>query len=64
MYSAKGIVRGFVEDTIVNRNDILSKATAVLSYRPFNMKGQELEEVIGSLLQDYLDISEPEANEA
>lgn len=62
MYSAKGMVRGFVEDTIVNRNDILSKATAVLSYRPFNMKGQELEEVIGSLLQDYLDISEPEAN--
>lgn len=62
MYSTKNTVRAFIEYTTKHRNDILSKATAVLSFRPFNMKGQELEEVIGSLLQDYLDVSEPSAD--
>jgi hypothetical protein len=42
---------------------LLSKSLAVLSHRPFNMKGQEIEEILGLILQgglkDYFNIKNP-----
>jgi hypothetical protein len=52
--STADIVREiFVDDLEINEK--ISRCLAVFSHRPFNMKGQELEEVLGYYIKDALE---------
>lgn len=48
------IIRKIIRNHLDSKDSYLSKALAVLSYRPFNMKGQEIEEIVGLLMFDGL----------
>lgn len=49
------IIRKIIIEHVKNDGDYLSKSLAVLSHRPFNMKGQEIEEIVGLLLLEGLE---------
>jgi hypothetical protein len=63
MTTTKEIIRTIVNKHEEEEEGYLSKSLAVLSHRPFNMKGQEIEEIIGLLiyngLQTYYKIIQP-----
>jgi len=63
MPSTKEIVRNIVITHENEPESYLSKSLAILSHRPFNMKGQEIEEIVGLMiysgLQNYYDINPP-----
>jgi len=53
--TTKEIVRKMIKEEAENGiNSRLVKSLAVLSHRPFNMKGQEIEEIVGLLLHQFL----------
>lgn len=51
--STKELIRSIITHQELEEG-ILSKSIAVLSHRPFNMKGQEIEEIFGVILRDGL----------
>jgi hypothetical protein len=53
--TTKEIVREMIKEEAKGGVDSrLTKSLAVLSHRPFNMKGQEIEEIVGLLLHQFL----------
>lgn len=52
--STKKIVRNLIKAHQKSSSPYLSKVLAVLSQRPFNMKGQEIEEIMGLLIKQGL----------
>jgi hypothetical protein len=63
MQSTKEIVRSIVITHENEPESYLPKSLAILSHRPFNMKGQEIEEIVGLMiysgLQNYYDNNPP-----
>ena len=61
--STKEIVRNIISLHEREPGSYLSKSLAILSHRPFNMKGQEIEEIVGLMihsgLQKYYNITSP-----
>lgn len=61
--STKEIVRNIISLHEREPGSYLSKSLAILSHRPFNMKGQEIEEIVGLMihsgLQKYYSINSP-----
>jgi hypothetical protein len=52
--TTKQLVRIIIEQHEKSVNPYLTRSLAVLSHRPFNMKGQEIEEIVGHMLFDGL----------
>ena len=61
--STKEIIRNIISLHENEPESYLSKSLAILSRRPFNMKGQEIEEIVGLMihsgLQKYYKINSP-----
>ena len=61
--TTRELVTNIIRSHESENDSYLSKALAILSYRPFNMKGQEIEEIVGLVLleglQKYYQIHEP-----
>ena len=52
--TTKEIIRTLIKAHQTSDSRYLSKVLAVLSHRPFNMKGQEIEEIVGLLVKQGL----------
>lgn len=58
----KEIIRKIIKEHQKSEDPYLLKVVAILSFRPFNMKGQEIEEIIGLLVKAGLKINFAELN--